>query len=310
MKTKWTLLALLIAIAGVFQAQAQNDDDKPYLTKNFSPAGLTSVKVETSGGNVSLFGQTSGEARIEVYIRANNWNQKLSDSEIKERLEKYSIKIDKDANTLTVAAKPLDSEWKWGWKNGLSISFKIYVPANITSDLHTSGGNIKLTGLSGNQTAKTSGGNIDIDATKGLVEAKTSGGNIDIDGFNGTLEAQTSGGNVKVEESKGSLKLGTSGGNIRIAQVSGSLEAHTSGGNVTADIATIDKFLTLSTSGGNISVKMPLNQGMDLDLSGDRVSIAMQNFNGTIKDDRVKGKLNGGGIPVRISTSGGNVRVN
>ena len=55
---------------------------------------------------------------------------------------------------------------------------------------------------------------------------------------------------------------------------------------------------------------MPLDQGMDLDLSGDRVSIAMQNFKGTIEDDRVKGQLNGGGIPVRIATSGGNVRVN
>ncbi len=310
MKLKSTLLALFIAAAAFVQCQAQNDGDKPYLTKNFSPAGLTNVKVETSGGNVSVYGQTSGEARIEVYIRSSNWNQKLSESELKERLENYSIKIDKDANTLTAYAKPVDSNWKWGWKNGLSISFKIYVPANITSTLNTSGGNIKLSGLSGNQNAKTSGGNIDIASTKGMVDARTSGGNIDIDGFNGTLEAQTSGGNVKVEESKGTLKLGTSGGNIRLAQVSGGVDAHTSGGNVTADIATLEKYLTLSTSGGNINVKMPMDKGMDLDLSGDRVSVAMQNFDGTIKDDRVKGKLNGGGIPVKISTSGGNVRVN
>ncbi len=310
MKTKQTLLAFLVSFASLMAVQAQNEDEKPYLTKNFPSAGLTSVKVETSGGNVSIYGQTSGEAKIEVYIRSNNWNQKLSESEIKERLEKYTIRIDKDANTLTAVAKPTDSDWKWGWKNGLSISFKIYVPTNITSDLRTSGGNIKLTGLSGNQAVKTSGGNIDINATKGVVDAQTSGGNIDIDGFNGTMDAQTSGGNVKMEESKGVLKIGTSGGNIRIAQVSGSLDAHTSGGNVNADIVSLEKYLTLSTSGGNITVKMPMDKGMDMDLSGDRVSISMQNFNGTIKDDKVKGQLNGGGIPVKISTSGGNVRVN
>lgn len=310
MKTRQILTAFLMAFASLTILQAQNDTEKPYLTKTFSPTGLTNIKTETSGGNVSVYGQNSGDARIEVYIRANNWNQKISESEIKERLEKYTIQIDKDANTLTAIAKPLESGWKWGWKDGLSISFKIYVPNNITSNLRTSGGNIKLSNLSGNQDVKTSGGNISLSTIKGIVDAETSGGNIDIDGFNGTIDAQTSGGNVKVENSKGSLKIGTSGGNIRIAQVGGSLEAHTSGGNVTADISSLEKYLTLSTSGGNITVKMPMDKGMDLDLSGDRVSVAMQNFDGTIKDDRVKGKLNGGGIPVRISTSGGNVRIN
>jgi len=310
MKTKQTLLAFAIALATVVSLRAQNDDDKPYLTKSFASAGLSNVKVETSGGNVSLYGQTSGEARIEVYVRSNNGKDRLSEAEIKERLKKYEINIDKDASTLTATAKPLESDWKSGWKNGLSISFKIYVPANVTSNLRTSGGNIRLNGLNGNQVAKTSGGNINIATTKGIVDARTSGGNIGINSFNGTLDAHTSGGNIKMDDAKGTLKLETSGGNMRLAQVAGSLDARTSGGNVSADIASLEKSLTLSTSGGNINVKMPMDKGMDLDLSGDRVSVSMQNFDGTIKDDRVKGKLNGGGIRVRIATSGGNVRVN
>jgi hypothetical protein len=36
----------------------------------------------------------------------------------------------------------------------------------------------------------------------------------------------------------------------------------------------------------------------------------MNNFKGVVEDDRVQGKLNGGGIPVTIRTSGGNVEVN
>lgn len=308
MGTKQTIYGLLATLLLAAGAYAQNNDEKPYLTKSFPMAGLTNVKAETSGGNLSVQGQTSGEARIEVYVRSNNWNDKISDSEIKDRLKDYEIKINKDANTLTATARSLNK--MWNWKNGLSISFKIYAPANVTTDLQTSGGNIKLSNLSGKQKAETSGGNIDISSTKGVANVETSGGNIDIDNFDGTLDAQTSGGNIKLEESKGTLKIGTSGGNIRVARVAGGLEAETSGGNITADIVNLGKFLTLSTSGGNINIKMPMDKGMDLDLSGDRVNISMQNFKGSLEDDRVKGTLNGGGIPVKISTSGGNVRVN
>jgi hypothetical protein len=268
--------------------------------------------VQTSGGNVSVSGQP-GEARIEVYIRGNNWKDQLSRTDVEERLRNYEITIDKNANTLTATARPLNSSnWKkWNWEeNGLSISFRIYVPASVDTKLQTSGGNIKLNGMSSDQKVTTSGGNININASKGNIEARTSGGNIDVERFTGGLVASTSGGNVKVEEAGGTLKLTTSGGNIRLTQVRGSVEARTSGGNVTADIVSLGKYLTLGTSGGSINVKMPLDQGMDLDLAGDRVSISMQNFKGTIEDDRVKGQLNGGGIPVRIATSGGNVRVN
>jgi hypothetical protein len=55
---------------------------------------------------------------------------------------------------------------------------------------------------------------------------------------------------------------------------------------------------------------MPMDKGMDLDLQGDKVQVAMSNFNGVVEDDHVRGKLNGGGIPVRMSTSGGRVKIN
>lgn len=289
-------------------ALAQDKDATPYLTKSFSPTGLTQVHVSTSGGNISIGGQTSGDARIEVYVRGSNWKQTLSDAEIKERLKDYEITIDKNATTLTATAKRISKDWNW--KTSLSVSFKIYVPSAVASTANTSGGNITLMHLQGNQTAKTSGGNINLTDLKGTLNIGTSGGNIHIAGFSGVLAAETSGGNIEMKNSSGDIKVGTSGGNIRMAHVTGSLDAHTSGGNVSAEIATLDKYLKLSTSGGNIQVTMPMSKGMDLDITGDKVAVAMQNFNGTVKNDMVKGKLNGGGIPVKISTSGGSVRVN
>jgi hypothetical protein len=304
---KYLLAAGLLAVSVTLAAQ--NSDEKPYLSKSFPAAGFKNLKVETSGGYINVTGQNGSEARIEMYVRGNNGRDDLSGDEIKERLEKYyEVNINKDATTLTATAKRIDRNSDW--KNGLSISFKVYVPGSITSDLRTSGGNVTLANLNGQQKAVTSGGNIDVNNTKGNVNVRTSGGNIDIETFNGTMDAATSGGNIEAEEARGGLRLKTSGGNIELASVSGDLDASTSGGNIDADITDLGERISLSTSGGSIKANMPMDKGMDLDLRGSKVKVAMNNFNGVVEDDRVQGKLNGGGIPVHMSTSAGTVQIN
>jgi hypothetical protein len=52
---------------------------------------------------------------------------------------------------------------------------------------------------------------------------------------------------------------------------------------------------------------MPMNKGLTLDLDGTRVSAPLNNFDGTVEKDRIVGKLNGGGIPVKLTASAGNV---
>jgi hypothetical protein len=305
---KYLLAAgLLAASPGL---RAQNPDEKPYQTKSFPADGFRTLRVLTSGGNVTVTGQSSGEARIEMYVRGNNSHDQLSEAEIKERLEKYyDVDISKDATTVNATAKRKQNI-KWSQENALSISFRAYVPAGVATDLKTSGGNVLLQSLSGEQQAATSGGNIEIRNGKGNAVVRTSGGNIDIDAFNGTLDAITSGGNIEARDARGGVKLRTSGGNLRLASVSGNLDAQTSGGNIDARITELGERISLNTSAGDVSVQMPLDKGMDLDLRGNQVKINMKNFKGVVEDDRVQGKLNGGGIPVTISTSGGDVHVN
>jgi len=306
MKALKTLLtAGLLAVSAAVFAQ----HDKPYLTKSFPADGFKNLKVETSGGGLTVLGQNAGDARIEMYVRGNSGDN-LSDTEIKERLEKYyQVSIDKDATTLTAIAKRIDNG-NWNWRNHLSISFKVFVPTAMNSDLRTSGGSINFSNLNGDQKAVTSGGSINLENLKGNAVVRTSGGSIEVGNITGTLDAVTSGGSIRATGNLGNSKLKTSGGSIRLSSVSGSLEAHTSGGGIHADIASLGERLSLSTSGGSIEVKMPMNQGMDLDLKGNKVQVAMNNFNGVVEDDHIQGKLNGGGIPVSMRTSGGRVRIN
>ena len=139
----------------------------------------------------------------------------------------------------------------------------------------------------------------------GQINLRTSGGSLNLKNLNGDIKARTSGGSVNGKDITGDIEAHTSGGNIDFENVSGSMSASTSGGNIDIDISKLDKFLTLRNSGGSVHVIVPKNQGLDLDLRGDRIRTKdFANFSGSMEEDEVKGKLNGGGATVTIKGNG------
>jgi hypothetical protein len=317
----------LAVLAGGHSSKKVFEDDKPYLTKQFTLTGNGNLQVETSGGNIQVVGGSGNGVKVEMFAKLNNWrNGDRDKASVAEELEKYDIIIKQEGNTVVATAKR-----KTSFMNGnsrLSISFRIEAPASVTSKLETSGGNISLAGLTGRQEAETSGGNISTENIKGDLDLETSGGNISSSNVSGNVkletsggnirltkcsgkwDARTSGGNINVDDASGEIKVSTSGGGIDLRNVRGSIDAHTSGGSIDADIVELGKYLTLSTSGGSIDATIPGGLGMDLDLEGDRVRTTLNNFSGTSEKDRIKGKMNGGGIPVKMRTSGSSVSLN
>lgn len=328
-------------------ASAQDDRETPYRTENFT-GNLSNVRVETSGGGITVEGGQSGGVKVEMYVRPNNWPQnQLSKAEIDERLkDDYVISISKEGNTVVATAKRKGSD-NWDWKRSLNISFKVYTPRNIGTDLRTSGGGIRLSRLTGQQNFQTSGGGLKLDDLDGVIRGRTSGGGIDFTNCRKDIELTTSGGSINARNSTGNLKLrtsggsikledlkgevdastsggsinadgvdgelvaGTSGGSIRMRDIAGSVRASTSAGSIEADITRVGEYVRLSTSAGSVRVRMPMNKGLDLDLRGNRVSAGeLSKFDGTMERDRVRGRLNGGGIPVNISASSGSVYLN
>ncbi|GAB3990849.1 hypothetical protein GCM10028807_18960 [Spirosoma daeguense] len=348
MKRNQFFLTLLGAATFSFTALANNNDDrdKPYQVKTFS-GNINAVRAETSGGSLTIEGGTDMNAKVEMYVRANNWNDRLDKEEIEERLRDYDISITQEGGTIVAIAKRKGND---NWKKSLSIGFKFYTPRNVTTDLRTSGGSIHLSTLTGNQKFRTSGGSLHMSDIKGDVNGQTSGGSIHLDrcvaGASGHLDLQTSGGSIEAKSSSGSMrfhtsggsirltelkgnvdaqtsggsvhgediagdiKAGTSGGSVRLANVAGSIDASTSAGGVDVTLTKLGQYVRLSTSAGSIRVRMPLDQGLTLNLSGNSIKIPLNNFSGDTDKNRIKGTLNGGGIPVTLSASSGSVYVN
>ncbi len=344
---QYLLQILAVALLLTGPALAQNTSQPPYQTKTFATNGLTTVRVETSGGSITIEGNHAGEAKVEVYVQPNNWNgsKNLSQAELDERLADYIITVEAQGNTLVATAKRKRD--KMNWKNGVSIAFRVYVPRRMATDLRTSGGSISLSHLAGDQKFETNGGSlnmtdldgntqgrtsggsinlnncrpmVDLETSGGSIEAmassgkirlETSGGSIRLRDLNGDVRATTSGGSVEGNDIKGELFTSTSGGSIRLRGMAGSLEASTSSGSVEAEMMSVGKYVRLSASSGSVRVRMPLEKELDLDLRGNRVTVPqpMAGFSGSIEKDRVRGQLNGGSIPVVLSASSGSVSV-
>ena len=318
----------------------------PYMQKSFPRESVHKLVSETSGGNISVSGETSGEARVEVYIHPNNGRDgSVSKEEIQRRLdEQFDLTVAVEGGELKAIAK--HKQHNVNWNRTLSISFRIYVPQTVSSSLRTSGGNIDLKGLSGTEDFRTSGGNLDVVQLSGKITGRTSGGNVSISNSKDNIDLETSGGNMNAKDCEGTIRLVTSGGNVHLESMkgnvrattsggqieggnisgelqaktsggninfdnmSGSLAASTSGGNIHVTLTDPGKYVDLSNSGGDITLQLPQGKGLDLNISGEQVhSTSMNNFKGDLDKHRISGTLNGGGIPVKVDGSGGSVHL-
>ena len=340
-----TLNSIIFFLLISFVGLAQKDEDKPYMVKTFSAKGITNLKMNTSGGSLTVVGTTEAEAKIEVYVRSNGWNgsDNLSKEELEERLKNYELSITQEGSTIVAFSKNKTSNWG---KKSLSIAFKAFIPEKSSVDLNTSGGSISVKGIVENVNGKTSGGsiavrncknninlrtsggsisadnssgNIDLSTSGGSISAsdlngkidlKTSGGSITLDALKGTISAITSGGSIKATELRGESVVKTSGGSITLREIYGTLDAATSAGSLDAEILELGKSLTLTVSSGSMTVKMPMNKGIDLDCTAQKINMGtLNNFKGAFEKTYVKGSLNGGGIPVTMNVSSGTLTI-
>lgn len=336
------ILFLITALTSVLISRAQ-DEKEPFMTKSLASDNVKSAKVETSGGGIQVTGVEAAQARIEVYVRPSNSRNNWNKDEIKKRLEEdYTLEVGVSGNKLTAIAKQKKNNMDW--KNALSISFKIFIPANSNTDLATSGGSIQLANLNGDHDFRTSGGSLRIDKLTGNIKGRTSGGSITVEHSKDKINLHTSGGSITAEDCIGTLELvtsggslnlkdllgsvdartsggsihgndikadliaHTSGGNVNLKDISGSLDAATSGGGIHVELTELGKYVKLSNSGGNIDLTLPANKGINLKMSGSRINTgSLKNFSGSMDEDEVDGTLNGGGIPVTVRSSSGRV---
>ena len=325
-----TLGVCLVAVASVAQAAEKR------LDRTFSVASGGRLTIDSDGTDLRVEGTGGNQVVVHIILEGSERS-----------LERMTLSAEQNGNDVAVAAKHGSGKWTdWfgGWNLGGKI--EVLVPRDYNIDIRTSGGDIKVVQLNGNARGRTSGGDIQIAEVRGPVDmqtsggdvrveqvegstrlgtsggdieilrlkgdldAKTSGGYIHLDEVDGQVVARTSSGNVIARGVRGDSDLKTSGGDIR-ATIDGKIAAHTSGGDVTAELVGANRGISVSSSGGDLTVKVPKDTKGELNAatSGGSVRTELPVTTTQMSEHRLTGTLNGGGNPIQARTSGGSIKV-
>lgn len=329
MKTKKNLkwVTMIVMLTAALSLNVFAKDGQPTITKTFDLNQPGKLEASSSGGGVTVLTHNQSEVIIQAFVRKNGRVLSPSDSSLDEVLDDFDINFSKNGSTITAVVKR--KERINFWRNNVGISLTIIVPEEMSCDVSSSGGGLKISGVKGTHNFSSSGGGVKLENTSGTTKANSSGGGVKatnhdgdirlsssgggvtVKGAHGSVYARSSGGGVTLENIHGAADASSSGGGVSVSGEAPSVTAKSSGGSVRVNIRNLAEKLYLQSSGGGVSAVIHGGDklGLDLDLRSGRVNIDLHNFTGKSEKDRVKGKMNGGGIPVYAHASGGNVNV-
>jgi DUF4097 and DUF4098 domain-containing protein YvlB len=299
-----SVIIFLFILSGTLNAchiEIQSDysgDLETIHEKTFSIQPGNDLKVEASSGDVTI---TSWD-KPQVYIKVSG-NEKAR--------EKVDFKFNNSDNEVSVIAKRHGGFFNW-FSSGIKLRFEIKVPAEFNTNINTSGGDIMVGQVRGNNKLRTSGGDVWVKNTDGVLKISTSGGEINLDSNSGELNVSTSGGDIKAREFKGNISASTSGGDIYLKGSDSKIYAETSGGDIRLDYTGENRGIDLETSGGDIQIKLPadFNASANMHTSGGDIECDLTANNAKrISSSRFEADLNNGGANLSAKTSGGDITV-
>ena len=321
MYTMIVMLATLLSYNGFGQ-----ENKTPTITKTFELNQPGILNAKSSGGGVEVKTHDQQKVEIQAFIRKNGKILSPSDPMVTEILEDFDLDFEKNGSVITAN---VERKVKFSFWGNEGISLTIIVPREMSCNVSSSGGGLKISDVAGTHNFTSSGGGVELKNITGSTKARSSGGGVKATNHNGDINLSSSGGGVTLDDAHGGVishssgggvqlknihgdvEAGSSGGGVSITGECGYLKANSSGGSVHINISNLSKELFLESSGGGIDAIIQNGDklGLDLDLSSSNVNIDLHNFSGKSEKNRVKGTMNNGGIPVYMRSSGGNVNV-
>ena len=177
----------------------------------------------------------------------------------------------------------------------------VQTPRAIDLQARTSDGALRVSVVSGNLQLRTSDGSLAAANVTGALSLTASDGSIQVHDASGTLESQSSDGSVQIAGKFSGVQVKGSDGSIDLLLESGSQLTRAS---------------SIQASDGSVKLRLPRNLAADLEVhTGDGsvhcgLPLTMDGYNTAITGKKgLRGKLNGGGVPLTIRTQGGSVTI-
>jgi hypothetical protein len=254
--------------------------------KSYRLSGSPTLTIETGDSGLDI--QSCGDCK-EIRVRVHATRD----------LNEYRLEEHQDADHVFFSFKEKPHLGvHFNWKNEAGTKVSVETPAHLDLEAKTADGNLTARELTGKLQVHAGDGSVTLEDVHGDLRLGTSDGNVVIRRATGTLEARGSDGHMTIDGQFSGVQLHTSDGSLDFTLDSGSqLNAasriESSDGHVVLHVpSTLAADLDISTSDGHLDCALPLT--MDhYDSSG----------------NHLHGRLNGGGTPLSVHTSDGNVRI-
>ncbi len=307
-KREFSLLPFLIILVVFITTTAFSCEYNDYIKDNSNLKTLQEKTFKTEAGKKIKINASMGDVNISSWTKDEVYIKVLGNNKAEEKLK---FDFEENSGDIIVTAKKKGFFTNW-FSSGIRLRFEIKVPDKFNTETHTSGGDISLIGIDGKNKLKTSGGDINLQDITGDVYVSTSGGDIIGNYVKGNITLKTSGGDIKTSNVTGNLVAQTSGGDITFSASYAKIEASTSGGNISGSYSGKNLGISVSSSGGDILLKLPkdFNASARLTTSGGYVNCELNLTNVEKKtNSKIIADINGGGPNLRASTSGGDIDV-
>jgi DUF4097 and DUF4098 domain-containing protein YvlB len=253
--------------------------------KKFSVVGKPEVRVESNDAHVQV--DTWERKEIEARVITQGW--KIGEGGVR-------IEPGQTGDRISLYVRIPRTQWSLGFDRR-SVQIELKVPREANVAVETGDGHVTVRSLTGNLDVHTADGHISVASVRGEIRLRTGDGHVEGEELDGTLEVQTGDGRIRIGGRFDRLDLRTN---------DGSIEADTKSGSK------ISTEWSLRTGDGSVRLRLPGDLQADLDaLTNDgRITIDLPiAVSGVLGRSAVRGKLNGGGAPLRIKTGDGSIRI-
>ena len=209
---------------------------------------------------------------------------------------------------LTVRTNP--PRQRWSGRRDASFQVTIEIPRRYSADLDLGSGNVEVGSLTGDLRVDVGSGNVTVEDVNGdEVVLDTGSGTVRARALRGDVRIDTGSGSVHVDRVEGSLLVDTGSGSVNVGTVDGRTNVDTGSGSVEMTLVSAASS-EVSTGSGSVTMRLPRAAGFDVQMGGGSVRIddALR-FSGDRERDEARGRLNGGGPTLRVSTGSGAIRL-
>jgi hypothetical protein len=294
----------LFPLIGMTKAQAGIQDE---VHKSFKVAPGGQLTLDSDVGNVEITTGSSDTVSVEIKRRLKVDGRQEAD----ELLRNLTLDVSQSGNDVNVIVKLVDDNNQTN-RRKIQMDFRVSMPRNFNLKLRTVG-SASVGDVQGAVNASTAGGSLSIGNVEGPLTAKSGGGSLTVGNVGGDLDARSGGGSITVGRINGRVSASAGGGSVSIEEATDAIEATASGGSVKAYISRQPSAgFNIRADAGNIDLRLPDSVSISVDASCTAGRVTTEYGLTAAADNHgssLKGDINGGGPPVVLRASAGNIRL-